>query len=105
MSQAQLLEIEKIEADLLHILSVEDLENFAKNLLNKAKSFKKCYKKKINIGDPEHPYYNKLRPSEVEGLRVAFEDYKAGRVGPVLSTEKEIDDYLNKLSKETVYDL
>ena len=96
--------LQLIEADLLNILSVEDLEVFAKSLLNKAKSFKNK-KRKINIGDPEHPYYNKLRPSEVEGLKEAFEDYKAGRVGPTLSSPQEIEDYLNKLTTESLHDL
>ena len=104
MSTLQLQKIEKIEADLLHILSVEDLENFAKNLLNKAKSFKNK-KRKINIGDPEHPFYNKLRPSEVEGLKEAMEDYKAGRVGPTLSSSQEIEDYFDKLTNEALYNL
>ena len=102
MSQTQLLELEKIEGSLFNILSVDDLEKFAEKLLNKARSFKKRHKKKINIGDPEHPYYNKLTQREIEGVSEAMEEYKAGK-GTVLSTEQEVDDYFDKLNKEALY--
>jgi len=52
-------------------------------------------KKKINIGDPEHPYYNKLRPSEVEGLKEAMEDYEAGRYKSFKNTEEMIKYFEN----------
>ena len=79
------------------VLTTED-EILLKSILEFFKNKPKTStKKKINIGDPEHPYYNKLRPSEVEGLKEAMEDYKAGRYKSFNST-KELLEYFENLT-------
>ena len=79
------------------VLAIKD-ENLLQQVLEflQKKPVKTKKKKKINIGDPEHPYYNKLTPSEIEGVNESMEDYNAGRF-TTLSTLEEIENHFKAL--------
>jgi hypothetical protein len=78
------------------VLTTED-EILLKSILEFFKNKPKTStKKKINIGDPEHPYYNKLRPSEIAGVSEAMESYEKGEY-EVMKTTADIENFVNSL--------
>ena len=88
MSQAQLLELEKIQETLLASLSVQELKDFVFDLIQKA-SQKKAKQKDV------------LPANIRQGIAQSLKEHKEG-LGVVLETDEEIENYFLNLKKENV---
>jgi len=98
------IEDEKVLEQILEFLQKKSNEVKTKLKPLKPQSKKKT-EKKINIGDPKHPYYDKLRPSEIQGIGEAMENYQKGEyvafeVGEKLSIKSMKEKFVQKFGKD-----